>query len=1072
MAIHETKTVLGNATPPCLCVSMPKQKDTVKPQPERMNKLLPDHALGFAKGITRACPVSALLVLLVALLCAFESQAAPTFAKKYKPFQSSDITVSGTVLSEKDEPMPGVNVVLKGTTVGTVTDQDGRYTIRIADNQASSVLVFSFIGYTTIEEPINGRTSIDIAMSPDLRTLDEVVVIGYQEVKRSDIMGAVGVVDAEEMKTAQVASLGEMLQGRASGVTVTSSGAPGQTSSVKIRGTNSLLGQDAPLYVIDGMFINGPYPDFNPNDIESVQVLKDAAATALYGSRGMNGVIIITTKRGKIGAPKVDYNTYVGWQTIPKKLPLMNAEQYRAANAIAYQNSGKAPQNLNTGVDTDWQDAMFRTGSIQEHNLTLSGANDNANYLISTNYFDQKGAILGPSFKRYQLRVNTEFKRGRVRVGQSMMLSHNLTTRTNGLPFIDILRMLPTIPVRDPNTRSGYGHGDVNNNTFGTNPVGLQEHYSNTGRSNKVFGSLFGELEIFSFLKYKLNLGLDYSQYRDKYFERIGRIRQNNPDGGPAFVDDNWGEYFNLLAENTLNFNKDFGKHGISALAGFTSQKDNFNRIFAHTEGINGEFWVQDNGTSSPRTGGSQTIGGLRSLLGSFNYDFDDKYFLQLNVRRDGSSKFGKDNKYATFPSASIAWRISNEGFMQNVSAINDLKLRASYGTVGNQAIPDYATQAVINYNLNYVLNGTVAPGAANRRIVNQVLYWESKTTTNVGLDVGLLQNRILLTAEYFVSRTKDLLIEVPIPLTAGNNGPNPYDNLASIQNKGLELALTYQNEVGDFNYSITGNFTSIRNKVIDLIPANGNLPLYGFRQVARTAVGGSVADYYVLVTDGIFQTQQEVDNYISPATGLPIMPGAQPGDIRFVDSDGDGDIDFDDRQIVGSPYPKFEYGINLSASWKGLDASVFLTGVAGNLIFNEGRWWTGRYDDNGNYRTDEPFWTEANSSNTVPRPRHADPTRNPVYNSDRWIEKGDYFRLRNIQIGYSIPSELIAKTSVLASLRLYVTGQNLFTLTKYKGYDPEVTGYLGNSGFFGRGMDIGNFPVLRSVSVGLQAGF
>lgn len=986
--------------------------------------------------------------------------------------ETVELTVSGRVVSEREEPMPGVNIVLKGTTIGTVTDQDGQYALSIPDNYTSPVLVFSFIGYSTVEETVNGRTSININMAPDMRTLNEVVVIGYQEVKRSDIVGAVGVVDADEMKRMQVSSLGEMLQGRASGVTVTSSGAPGQTSSVKIRGTNSLLGQDAPLYVIDGMFINGPFPDFNPNDIESVQVLKDAAATALYGSRGMNGVIVITTKRGKVGAPKVDYNTYAGWQNVPKKLPLMNAEQYRVANGIAYQNNGEPPQNLNQGVDTDWQDALFRTGSIKEHNLTLSGANDNANYLISANYFDQKGAIVGPSFKRYQLRVNSDIKRGRVTIGQSLMLSHNLTKRTNGLPFIDILRMLPTIPVRDPDTRSGFGHGNVNNNTFGTNPIGLQEHYSNTGTTNKIFGSLYGEFQIFSFLKYKLNLGLDYSQQRNSYFERIGRIRQNNPDGGPAFVDDNWMEHFNLLAENTLNFDKDFGKHSFSVLAGFTSQKDNFNRLFAHTEGINGEFWVQDNGTSSPRTGGSQTIGGLRSLLGSFNYDFDGKYFFQFNVRRDGSSKFGKENQYATFPSASIAWRIKNESFMQGLDAITDLKLRASYGTVGNQAIPDYATQAVINYNLNYVLNGGVAAGAANRRLVNENLRWESKTTTNFGVDLGLLENRVMLTAEYFVSKTKDLLIEVPIPLTAGNNGPNPYDNLAAIENKGLELALTYQNEVRDFNYSATANFTSIRNKVLDLIPANGNLPLYGFRQVPRTAVGTSVADYYVLVTDGIFQTQQEVDNYVSPATGLPIMPGAQPGDIRFVDFDGDGDIDFDDRQIVGSPFPKFEYGINVSASWKGFDASIFFNGVAGNLIFNEGRWWTGRYDDNANYRTDEKFWTEANSSNSVPRPRHADPTRNPVYNSDRWIEKGDYFRLKNVQIGYSFPQELMGKTRILTSLRLYATGQNLLTVTKYTGYDPEVTGFLGNSGFFGRGMDIGNFPVLRSMSIGIQAGF
>jgi TonB-linked SusC/RagA family outer membrane protein len=653
-----------------------------------------------------------------------------------------------------------------------------------------------------------------------------------------------------------------------------------------------------------------------------------------------------------------------------------------------------------------------------------------------------------------------------------MMVSHNLTTRTNGLPFIDMLRMLPTIPVYDPKTRSGYGYGDLSNNTFGTNPVGLQEHYSNTGVSNKIFGTVYAEIQLFDFLKYKLNLGLDYSQYRDKYYERIGRIRQNNPDGGPAFIDENWGEFFNLLSENTLNFNKTFGKHTISALAGFTTQKDNFNRVFAHVEGINGEFWVQDNGTSSPRTGGSTTISGLRSWLGSLNYTCNDKYIFQFNVRRDGSSKFGKDNRYATFPSASVAWRIKKESFMQSIAAVSDLKLRVSHGTVGNQAITDYATQAVINYNLNYVLNGAVTPGASNRRLVNPDLRWESKTTTNIGVDLALWDNKVLINADYFISKTKDLLIEVPVPLTSGNNGPNPYANLAAIQNKGFELSISYQNEIGDFHYTIGGNATSIRNKVLALIPANGNLPGYGTGQVTRTAVGERVADYYVLQTNGIFQSQVDVNNYISPVTGKPIMPNATPGDIRFVDTNNDGRIDFDDRVVVGNPFPKLEYGFNLSSSWKGLDVSVFFTGVAGNVIFNEGRWWTGRYDDNGNYRTDDVFWTEAGSSNTVPKPRHADPTRNPVYQSDRWVEKGDYLRLKNVQIGYSLPRDLVAKTRALSSLRVYVTGQNLWTLTGYKGYDPEVTGAFGNSGYLGRGMDIGNFPVLRTISLGIQAGF
>jgi TonB-linked SusC/RagA family outer membrane protein len=975
-------------------------------------------------------------------------------------------TITGQVVDEANEPLVGVTVALKGTATGTATDADGRFSLQVPDE--GGTLVFSYTGFASQEITIGTENTVTVRMLESATNLSEIIVTGYQSQQRGDIISSIGVVNTQEMQKVQAATLGEMLGGRVAGVNVVSSGVPGQSSSIKIRGTSSLLGQDAPLYVIDGMFINSVEADFNPNDIESVQVLKDAAATALYGSRGMNGVIVITTKKGKKGAPRINYNAYTGVQNVPKRLPLANAAQFIEIATLAYENNGETPPNFTTGVDTDWQEEFFQQGSINEHNLSFSGASDNASYLISGNFFDQEGIVKGPDFRRYALRVNSELQRGIFRFGENIYLSTADQTRVNGLPFIDVLRMTPTIPVYDETTNSGFGYGSPDNPTFGTNPIALQEHYSNTGHTNKAFGSIFGELTLLRGLTYRLNLGLDYATVRSRYFERAGRIRMNNPDLGPAFLNNESDEFFNTLAENTLNFNRTFGeRHDISALVGYTTQRDQRTYLFAHTEGIDGEFWVQNAGTSSPRTNGYTDIAGLRSWLGSINYSFDDRYLVGFNIRRDGSSRFGKDNQWANFPSASVGWRVSREPFLADSRSISDLKLRASYGTVGNQAIPNYATAATIYNNLNYPLNGTVLPGASNRRLVNENLRWESKTTVNAGLDLGLFNNRVIFNLDWFRSRTTDLLVEVPVPLSSGNNGPNPYDNLASIENRGIELALTYQNNLREFNYRLTGNFTQVRNEVIALIEANGNQPIFGYNQITRTALGSSVGAYWGLKTDGVFQNQAEIDG--------SAQPDAQPGDLRFVDTDGNGLIDFEDRQELGSPFPDFEYGLNLNLGWRGLDLTAFFNGVAGNTLYNEGNWWLGRYDDLGNYRTDVSYWTGAGTSSTVPRPRHGDPTRNWIQQTDRWLEPGDYFRLRTLQIGYTLPASLFNRA--LSSLRLYLTGQNIFTITDYSGYDPEIIGASpaagsGRDSWFGRGIDAGNFPVPKTYSVGLQVGF
>lgn len=968
-------------------------------------------------------------------------------------------TVSGSVKDANGIPLPGASIVISGTQIGTITDAEGNY--RLANVPTDGRLAISYVGYEEKVIDVENNSILDIILIEDTDLLDEIVVIGYQTVKRSDIVGAVSVVDTEEMLKAPASNVGTMLQGRASGVTVTSTGSPGSTPSVKIRGINSFSGQDSPLYIVDGMFISTLGADFNPNDIKSIQVLKDAAATALYGSRGMNGVIIVTTKRGRSGPLKVDYDFYYGFQDIAKKLPLTNAEQFIEINNLAYTNNGDEPQGLRTGVDTDWQDELFQTGRITEHNLNFSGGSMNSNYFISLNYFDQKGAIIGPEFERYQIRVNSETRKGKFTFGENIAFSRSNQTRVNGNPFIDVVWMLPTIPVYDPNNESGYGYGDDNNSTFATNPIGLQEHYSNTAVTSKLLGSVYGEFQLLPFLKYKLNLGVDYAQIREKYYQRAGALRQNTP--GAAFLDDRNTEFFNILAENTLTYKQEFGKHSISVLAGFTTQKDNYNYLFAHVEGLNGEFWVQNNGTASPRTEGREETAGLRSILASFNYSYDDRYTFLVNFRRDGSSKFGKDNRYANFPSLSASWRISEERFMEGVKLFSNLKIRGSWGTVGNQAIDNYATQSVLNYNQNYVLNNQVNLGATNLQLVNPNLRWESKTTTNIGLDAGFFDDKLNISADYYVADVKDLLLAVPIPLSSGNTGGDPLANVGQVQNRGLELSLDYQNNIGDFRYGISTNGTFLKNEVKALVEEAGNLPIFGTGQILRTAVGEPVASFYVLETAGIFQNQAEIDAW-------GVQPNARPGDVKYVDNDGNGIINFDDRAVVGKALPDFEYGLNLNFSYKGFDATAFFQGVTGNSIFNEQKWWSQRYDDNANYLVDDVYWTGEGTSNEIPKPIHLDASLNPTQNSDRYVEKGDYFRLKNLQIGYAFPMELISKVS-LSKLRLYLTGQNLFTITSYTGYDPEVVGTNGNGDFLNRGFDNGNFPSLRSVIMGIQIG-
>ncbi len=1005
--------------------------------------------------------------------------------------------ITGRITDETGSGLPGANIIEKGTSTGTTTDASGNFALNASD--AATTLTISSVGYISQEVAIGSRTTIDVQLAPDNRTLDEVVVVSYGTVKKSNLTEAVSIVNVADAKKVQAASVVDQIQGRAAGVTVASAGgAPGATASIKIRGSSTFGSNQDPIYIIDGVIIGSASSDFNPNDIETVTVLKDAAATALYGSRGMNGAIVITTKRGKAGKAIIDYNGYYGVQNIDHRLPLADRDRYIRTWTAAYQN-GKLPvPDFGKGnYNTDWQAELIKPGAITDHNVSISGGVDNgankSNYRISAGYFSQDGTIRGrkpdetevsPYFKRYSARVNAGATRGKFTIGESAYLAYTNERRVIGQPFDQVVRMPPTIPVFDPTNASGYGYGSANNATFGTNPIGQQAKDDNIVNSYKLLGNVFGEYAILPWLTYRLSVGLDFSNFQNKMFIRPGALSFNSPSAPNGILDDRNGRYFNTLVENTLNVNKTIGKHQFGALVGYTRQRFDYNEIFAHTEGIVGEFYQQNAGTASARTEGKSEIQGLISYLGRLNYTFDDRYNIQANLRRDASSNFPKDNQVAYFPSVSAAWNINKEAFMQNVSFLGDLRLRASYGSVGNQAIAPYSLDPTIQPNLNYVLGGgnTIVPGATNRQLQNSNLRWESKTTTDVGVDATFLNGKIQLQADYFYSISKNLLLRVPIPITAGNQGDNPYDNLGKIENKGVELSLTYQDKKGDFRYSINGQLTSIRNKALQLVPSNGNQPLYGYGQITRTEVNGPVAAFYVLKQDGIFQNQGEID-------AGPKQPNVTPGDVRYADqltidtnNDGiadkaDGQINNDDRVIVGTPFPKFEYGTNISLGYKNFELTVFFQGVSGNLLFNRARNWTGRFDDVQNVRSDVDFWTGPGSSTTVPKPIKEDKTLNPAFNTDRWVESGAYGRIRTMQLAYNFPAAMLTKLK-MGSARVYLNAQNLLTITKYSGYNPDVIGDVGDANaqnrgnYIGRGIDQGNYPVSRVISAGLQLSF
>lgn len=985
----------------------------------------------------------------------------------------ADVKVKGRVTGPDQAPLIGVTVKVKGTSIGKLTDVDGAFELNVPDD---AVLELSYVGYETQEVPVNGRTTINVVMQPSDKSLNEIVVIGYQAVKKKDLTGAVSVVRTEEAQRITATTVGESIQGLATGVNVRSGGRPGQESKIEIRGVGTLNNND-PLFVIDGLISYGNR-DFNPADVESIQILKDASAAAIYGANAANGVVIITTKKGKEGPMRVNFNAKYGIQQVPKRWDLTDNNEFAALNRTAYQNGGRTPMasvstEFNPAINTDWQDAVIRTGSYQDYGLDLSGGGRNSSYFISGNYFKNTGTIIGTSFDRISLRVNTEGTRGIFKIGENLSLTNAHEDRLEGNPFYDMVRMLPVIPLYDPNNPGGYGYGSDKAYTFGTNPVAINNLIQSDQYNFRIRGNAYAELHPVDWLFYKFNFGLETSFDHYKSLRKVGSWTYNQPVD-PSNLYENRAQFLSMLYEHTLNFNKQFGKHNINGVAGISYREVDYELTGAGKQNIAqypaGRYFDQlDAGTTLQTIEGNRKEFVTLSYLGRLNYDYGQRYLLSITFRRDGDSRFGSNYRWGNFPSISGAWRISQESFF-NVPWITDLKLRASYGILGNTSfIPEYERIPGLNL-FPYAVFGesqTIQPGALQTSLVNKNIKWEEKRTFNGGFDASFLNNSLDVTAEYYNAVTKDILVRLPIAGTTGNAGGNPFTNAASLRNSGVELSVTYRNNKSDFKYSISGNFTTIKNEVIELGDLGAGRT-YISTGLTRSEIGRSIGEWYVLKSNGIFQNQKEIDDY-------KVQPFAKPGDIRYENINGDDIIDNDDRTYVGSPWPKLQAGLSFNASYKDFTFSMMWYGNFGNKLFNGVRSVMDRFDDNSNYRRDVKPWTTEDPNTDFPRIAYSNElgiqfnTRGDI---DRWIESGSYVRLRNVELGYSLPKALLSKVG-FTQARVFVSGQNLLTFTGYTGLDPDVVGNPDPAiQLLERGHDAGNYPASRIISFGIQCGF
>lgn len=990
-------------------------------------------------------------------------------------------TVSGTVIdASTSEPLPGVNILVKGTARGASTDAEGTYELTVPSS--ADTLVFSFVGYQSQEVPINGRSQIDIAMEPKTLLGEDIVVVGYGTQEKEDVTGSISQVDAGEMKKFSSSNPADLLQGRVAGVQIRSDGQPGAVPSVQIRGVGT-FGDSQPLYVIDGVPVGTSIRDFSPNDIKSVQVLKDASAAAIYGSRAANGVVIITTKKGRKNTPlQVEYSGYFGIDQVWQRIPVTGRENYQMLSNEGQRNAGLtvAPGNdpsSNVYIDdinTDWQEEGLKTGQRMNHNLNFSGGGEYTTYNISLDYLNNKGTLVGhgPDYKRYSGRINTVSQKGIFEFGQTLYYTHtdenalNYETNvlTGGRPpmIVDLVTAIPTLQVYDDSNIGGCAgtQSDVHRAIILNVPC-INQLLEGETKVDRTFATAYMTADLLDQgshqLQYKINVSYDRTNVRNTYWVpefEMGFFFNNTK----ARLDDGQDIYTTAVIENTLTYQAEFGdRHDMKLLLGQTFQKGSSSFRNGYSEQFTQPYFpVLDNGTNQTASG-SEFENALASYFGRVNYNYDDRYLLTATVRRDGSSRFAPSYRYGNFPSASVGWNLHNEKFIPLPDFVSEFKIRASYGQLGNQNIGDYLYTNTINPGVVYNFDGSKVIGGIQTQISSNDIKWETKTTKNIGVDASFLNDKFDLSAEYYQSVTDDILVGVPIPLSVGATN-SPTVNAGKLQNSGLEVSLTYSKLQGDFTFDITANFSTLSNKVLSL--GGDDEPIYGVG--TKTEVGGEVGRHFGYVTEGIFQSQQEINDHAFQNAGTA------PGDLKFKDLNGDNIINADDRTYLGSGIPSYNYGLNFSGNYKDFDFTIFASGMAGYKIHSRMYRMLMLTSDYLNYHKDMlNRWTPQNTDTNIPRRVSGDPNNNGR-NSDRagWLQDGTHLRINTVSVGYSLPKNLTSYLGV-QSTRFYVKAQNLYTFQYYKGYNPDFT-----SGVFEPGYNNGSYPKPRTFMVGLDIAF
>lgn len=978
--------------------------------------------------------------------------------------QTSPIT--GRVLSSNDQPIEGVSVSKSQSSSGTSTDKEGRFTLNAA---IGDTLYFSHVEYEAFKTVVTAITDLNIVLNAKSTSLENVVVIGYGTQKKRDLTGSVSSVSGKDLESLPVANVGEALQGRAPGVQIVSSGSPGSNVTIRVRGTGTINNSD-PLLVVDGVPTDLSFNNFSSDDIASIEVLKDASAAAIYGSRGANGVVLITTKRGATNRSQLEFKSFVGAQSRTNEVEMLKAYQFASLHNEMMANNGQAqnpafanPHELGEG--TDWLGNMFRSGApLQSYTLAYSGGNNKSTYYVSGNVFDQDGIVINTKYKRYTVQFNTTSKVfDWLQFGNNLTLSHDI--KSNG--SYDIRNAMLALPTQNIYNPDGSWAGPVGQALWVgdvANPIGKATINNNQTKGYNILGNIWGEVRLIKNLKFKTTAGVQASFWDNKNWAPAYNWQPIPQE--MSYLGQSYNKALTWLWDNFFTYDTYLNDdHRISLMAGTSAQTNRYDYMNGSIQQFANPLTQQlSSGTLLPTIGGSASEWALLSGMGRVNYSFRDKILATATIRKDGSSRFGKNNRWGTFPSASIAWRLSDEPFLANATWLNDLKLRAGYGITGNQNIGNYSFASVYK-TVQYNFNGQAVTAIVPDMIPNPGIRWEKVEQSNFGIDATMFDKRVNVVVDLYLKNTNDMLVPMSVPISTGYSDINvPQINLGKVQNKGIEIAINSTNMEGVFGWTSNFNISFNQNRILRL---NDTIPMYtgsiGLSQNLSIQHPGGypINEFYGYVTNGIFQTQEEVDNYAVQIPGSDPYNRTSPGDIKFKDLNNDGVINDEDRTFLGSPIPTTIFALNNTFTYKGFDLSIFMQGVAGNKIFNANRIYTEGMAVAYNQTTAVlDRWTGPGTSNTMPRAVFNDPNKNTRV-SNRYIEDGSYLRVKNVTLGYTLPKS--ERKSVVNSLRLYLSAQNLFTFTKYTGFDPEVGA---------NGIDLNVYPVTKTISAGVQLTF